>query len=142
MGRPRTTFEGYPPRLHKKRGRFYYGKEGLALGADPVAAMKRYAELEALRPKSSTMEKLKKLERYPKCPLCGRRNDYDERYRSTSRSIANVAVKRGKLVRQPCEKCGADNAEKHHDDYKKPLEVRWLCRACHVEHHKAEQASA
>lgn len=36
-----------------------------------------------------------------------------------------------------CERCGAANAHAHHDDYTRPLDVRWLCRACHaVEHRK------
>ena len=37
----------------------------------------------------------------------------------------------GKLKRMPCIVCGCD-AEAHHSDYSKPLDVDWLCR----EHHK------
>lgn len=55
---------------------------------------------------------------------------------------ANNAVRDGKLVRQPCEKCGAVKAQKHHDDYSKPLEVRWLCTPCHAAHHKALREAA
>jgi len=42
------------------------------------------------------------------------------------------AVRDGRLVKQPCEFCGALKVEAHHDDYTKPLEVRWLCN----KHHK------
>jgi len=39
-----------------------------------------------------------------------------------------------KLPKKPCEVCGKDkHIHKHHDDYKKPLEVVYLC----VVHHKA-----
>ena len=45
-------------------------------------------------------------------------------------------VKRG--GRKPCERCGAENGQMHHDDYDRPLAVRWLCAACHgVEHRQA-----
>lgn len=52
------------------------------------------------------------------------------------------AIKSGKLVRQPCEVCGVPKSEAHHDDYSKPLDVRWLCRTHHVEHHKRERGAA
>lgn len=59
----------------------------------------------------------------------------EARERANARSYANVYLRRGKLERQPCEACGAPSEEMHHDDYSKPLEVRWFCRSCHVEHH-------
>lgn len=46
------------------------------------------------------------------------------------------AIRDGRLTRQPCEVCGAARAQAHHDDYGKPLEVRWLCTTHHAEWHK------
>ena len=48
-------------------------------------------------------------------------------------------IQMGRMVRQPCERCGEVLSQAHHDDYSKPLDVRWLCRLHHREHHaKAE----
>lgn len=59
-----------------------------------------------------------------------------------ARTAVNNAVWRGKLIRQPCEVCGALEVHGHHDDYSKPLEVRWLCPKHHTEHHnQLEQAA-
>lgn len=63
----------------------------------------------------------------------------EERRRANARSYTNVAIRRGRLARQPCQECGASPAEAHHSDYSKPLLVTWLCRACHRAHH-AESA--
>ena len=52
-----------------------------------------------------------------------------EKYRATG--IANNALRDGRLTKEPCEVCGSPIVEKHHDDYSKPLEVRWLCRKHH-----------
>lgn len=41
----------------------------------------------------------------------------------------------GNIARLPCEVCGAEKVDAHHDDYSKPLEVRWLCRRHHRLHH-------
>jgi hypothetical protein len=71
------------------------------------------------------------------------RNRQKERHplQEAARRAVQVAIKNGSLVRQPCEQCRATPAEGHHDDYNKPLDVRWLCRACHTAHHKAERAA-
>lgn len=46
------------------------------------------------------------------------------------------AVASGRIVRQPCEKCGSELAHGHHEDYSKPLDVRWLCVKCHGKEHR------
>jgi len=47
------------------------------------------------------------------------------------------AVDRGKVIRQPCEICGDSDTHGHHDDYRRPFDVRWLCRTHHVQRHVA-----
>jgi len=44
---------------------------------------------------------------------------------------AKLAIKKGILARLPCERCGAIKVHGHHDDYRKPLELRWLCPSHH-----------
>ena len=61
------------------------------------------------------------------------RERYPERYRA--RTAMTHAIDRGLIVRQPCEVCGDEKSHGHHEDYAKPLEVRWLCRAHHLEAH-------
>lgn len=60
-----------------------------------------------------------------------------EKYRAHN-AVSN-AVRDGYLVRPLfCEECGSGvRIQAHHDDYSKPLEVRWLCTRCHgVTHRK------
>jgi hypothetical protein len=58
-----------------------------------------------------------------------------------ARVAVHNALRRGEMVRLPCEVCGEPRSEGHHDDYTKPLDVRWLCRTHHVEHHNRERAA-
>lgn len=53
-----------------------------------------------------------------------------------ARNALQYAVRSGKIVRRPCERCGAGDAHGHHEDYSKPFEVHWLCRKCHDAHHR------
>jgi len=52
--------------------------------------------------------------------------------------ITGNAIRSGALIRQlNCSVCDSTTkVEGHHDDYTKPLEVRWLCEACHKEWHR------
>lgn len=54
----------------------------------------------------------------------------------SARIAVGTAIDAGRLVRQPCEVCGSAKSEAHHDDYSKPLDVRWLCRRHHMELHR------
>jgi hypothetical protein len=58
----------------------------------------------------------------------------DIKYRA--RVLARHAISEGKLKRLPCEVCGDVDSEAHHEDYSKPLEVRWFCLEHHRERHR------
>ena len=50
-------------------------------------------------------------------------------------------VQDGTVIRQPCVSCGAPNAEGHHEDYSRPLDVTWLCGQCHIDLHRRRRAA-
>jgi hypothetical protein len=67
----------------------------------------------------------------------------EQRFKDRCRSYANAYQKRGKLIPQPCEIRGCSElAEKHHDDYGRPLAVRWFCRRHHLALHRGELLEA
>jgi len=49
-----------------------------------------------------------------------------------------VAVRSGHLLKpHACESCGKiSRVHGHHDDYSRPLAVRWLCQPCHLKIHR------
>jgi hypothetical protein len=51
--------------------------------------------------------------------------------------LVHNALRRGELVKpQVCQGCGQPaRLDAHHDDYARPLAVRWLCRRCHAGRH-------
>lgn len=98
------------------------GKSGAASAAERMRAYRkrhpeRVREADRLRDRSR---------RYDANP---------EQKRAWNKTAA--AIRRGKLIPGPCERCGATPAQAHHDDYAEPLVVRWLCRPHHEELHAA-----
>ena len=42
------------------------------------------------------------------------------------------ALRNGTLRKKPCEVCGINKVSAHHNDYNKPLKVKWLCKIHHT----------
>lgn len=59
-----------------------------------------------------------------------------------ARAITQAAIRKDILIRQPCEVCGKPRSHAHHDDYTKPLSVRWLCQKHHRAHHESLKTKA
>ncbi len=61
------------------------------------------------------------------------------KYKQDARILLNTAVLKGFLKRpRTCSKCKKEGRiEAHHNNYRKPLVVLWLCKKCHCGlHHK------
>ena len=97
------------------------------------------------RNRPNRAERIKKQSEYHKTDkgkevsLTGMRNyrkANPDRYKANC-AVSN-AVRDGRLKRPSlCSKCLIEcKPHAHHDDYSKPLSVRWLCVGCHHEFHK------
>lgn len=82
---------------------------------------------------------------YSKCYCTACASKWRKEYLSTHpeqkdkikvRTLTNFCIRNGLLTRNPCEVCGELKVDAHHDDYMRPLDVRWLCRKHHNEHHR------
>ncbi len=94
-----------------------------------LIARKRRAEGRMKEP--TYTERLNKLRRY--------RQEHPEK--AKAHSLVASAIRKGALTRQPCH-CGNPRSEAHHEDYSKPLDVIWLCRKHHGEHHRLKNEDA
>lgn len=61
------------------------------------------------------------------------RTDNPNKYKA--HNSVNYAVRTGTLLKKVCEVCGSVESKAHHDDYLRPLDVRWLCQQHHSEWH-------
>ena len=65
-----------------------------------------------------------------------------ERVKFRARNMAASAARKGRIIKLSCEVCGELKSEGHHEDYSKPLEVRWLCHLHHEAWHHSNQLIA
>lgn len=67
------------------------------------------------------------------------KDSFSHKVKKLARLETFRAIKKGFLLKKPCEVCQSEKVDAHHDNYLEPLEVRWLCRLHHMEHHKNEK---
>ena len=61
----------------------------------------------------------------------------EQKFKDSVRKFTWSKMQDGTLTKLPCEICCTNiDVQAHHDDYNKPLDVRWLCRKHHREHHQ------
>lgn len=95
----------------------------------------REKELERQRKKSARNRALGK---FPNALAIKKSRDaWQARNKHKRQAQAKVhnALRTGKLERQPCEVCGEMKVHAHHEDYSKPLDIKWLCVKHHNERH-------
>jgi len=63
----------------------------------------------------------------------GWREKYPKKYKAHSK--VGYEIKAGNITPESCEECGAFKSVAHHDDYDRPLKIRWLCQAHHKQWH-------
>jgi hypothetical protein len=116
----------------------------------------RWKEIMAASYQRHAVKRRKKQHEYRKANLEARRSADREYAKKRPKYVAspekvkaqntvNYAIASGKLTPKPCEECGKGVYETsdgrrgihaHHDDYSKPLDVRWLCYSCHGKEHR------
>jgi hypothetical protein len=60
----------------------------------------------------------------------------DRRLRYEAHKAVKCAFYAGTLKRKPCKVCGKKKTHAHHEDYRKPLKITWLCRKHHFARHR------
>jgi ribosomal protein S27AE len=103
--------------------------------------IERYREYDRVR--GRTEDRKKRAAEYAKTPTgkaISNKAKAEWSARNKEKKAATVAVNNAvrdrRLFKQPCESCGEKKTQAHHDDYTKPLDVRWLCTKCHAIHHR------
>lgn len=115
-------------KAEKNRVRYAAGKERMI--AVNLSWRKRNPE---------TVKKIDAKYRKKNQEKCAKRvAEYAAKYPDRVKAVnaVNNAIAGGRMVRGSCEVCGKPKANAHHDDYSKPLSVRWLCNSHHKLHHK------
>jgi len=123
-------------------GRTFVGKAGAKLCSDECKAAHRPQTFKRCQCCGETFGPVERLSRKycsQACKIKSQTTGQKRKFvatpeaRSANRKIA-YAIQTGKISRaQKCEECGAvGKTEAAHFDYSRPMDVRWLCRSCHV----------
>lgn len=88
-------------------------------------------------------------EKWKKDPELKKRNSllkrcWIEKHREIRQAhiIVGNAIRVGKLKKERCQVCGSLKVDAHHEDYRNPFEIQWLCREHHMEVHRRKREEA
>jgi hypothetical protein len=95
----------------------------------------REQKLDAYRAYDRQRHRTPKRRQYARMKTDEHRRAHPEKTRA--RRMVRYRVARGMIVPQPCEVGGAcfGIVQAHHEDYSRPLDVRWLCARHHADVH-------
>jgi ribosomal protein S27AE len=122
--KPRTEFYAHPEMADGLLGKCKACTRD-DVNANRAAKREQYAAYERQRFKTPTRKEQVK--------AAQRRRRAQNPVKAKAWYAVTHAIRKGTLVRQPCELCGNPKSQAHHDDYSRPLDVRWLCFRCHRE---------
>jgi ribosomal protein S27AE len=97
-----------------------------------------------LKNKERRTKQILKYQSSPKGKMSIKIAGINSRIKHPEKYIARMEVlkarRKGLINKEPCEVCGNKEVHAHHDDYSKPLKIRWLCKKHHLEiHNKKEE---
>lgn len=104
---------------NRERVRAYNRKRSAVLGESLRSKQKESA-------KKYARQKILALKEY-------KRKNYHKVY---AKDIVATAIKRGKMIKEPCVICGRTKVHGHHCDYRHPKSVIWLCPLHHRAWHR------
>lgn len=126
------------PKEYNKDERKKYNRERyLKIKNDPIYKL-RHAKSQSVYRKKQRALGVYKLKRGNRTLQYKRwKNKEENKIKRKAHVLVYEAVKAGTLLKKECEVCFSSVSLAHHDDYNKPLEVRWLCPLHHYQHHQS-----
>lgn len=122
----------------------FYKHKGMADGH--LGKCKTCAKMDVRQNREKRVEKYRQydVDRYRDDPLVRKRISLvsakwraENPHKAKAHNAVSNGIRDGKLVKGVCEVCGDTRVHAHHDDYDKPLDVRWLCPKHHSDHHRS-----
>ena len=116
----------------KNEGRKEYRKQYYELN---IEKSKKQIHEYYLRTKEKTLERTRKWrqDNPEKFTESHKKSSVKFPFKRPARRILNYYLEKGDVTRPDnCSSCGINcKPDAHHENYSKPLEVKWLCKLCH-----------